>query len=396
MDQRQADPFAPELDLLLVQAQRMDAIGGLAGGLAHELANSLAAIMAFGALLRRDPRVPADLRDDAVLLGREAERLRHQIEALLEFARRRPPERLPTRLEPLVRTVLDLQADTISARTVEVDIDVAADLPEVPIDRALMQQVFLNLTANAIEAMAAAGGGHLSIRADVRESAEARVEIGDDGPGIPAEVAELVFEPYFTTKAAGALGLGLPVSRAIVEAHGGRLLHEHGPGGRGAMFIVELPLGAAPAEAATGKTTTARPSATGAATPMPRARPRLLVVDDEPALRKFLVKALESIASEVVPAADGREAVELVRGSSFDAVLCDNRMPGMSGTDVYEAMVAIRPGLVDRFALMSGDVGNPAIIAFATANGIRLIGKPFDLAGIRETVGAMVGNPPAG
>jgi CheY-like chemotaxis protein len=117
---------------------------------------------------------------------------------------------------------------------------------------------------------------------------------------------------------------------------------------------------------------------------------RVLIVDDEPAIRRFLTKALELAGYEPVVAAHGEEALELVAGAEFDAVLCDHQMLGMSGVEVYEAIVAARPHLAGRFVFMSGDNLSADLADFAAARGVRLLAKPFDLASVDRMVREIV------
>ena len=143
--------------------------------------------------------------------------------------------------------------------------------------------------------------------------------------------------------------MGLPIALAIVTAHGGTLDQEPGPGGRGATFVLSLPLEPVVAAA---------PTEPPARTRDETAR-RVLVLDDEPSLRRFVGKVLETDGFDVVIAEDGRDAVAQVEATAFDAVLCDQRMTGMNGIEVYRAVTAIRPELADRFIIMSGDTESP-------------------------------------
>jgi CheY-like chemotaxis protein len=377
----------------LAQAQRMEAIGQLVPGIAHEVNNPLAAIMAFSQLILRDPRLPDDLRHDAELLVQEAARTRRIVQNLLDFARRRPPERHATDIRPLIDSVLDLQSYAIGSYGIQVEVAIDPDVPPLPLDRAQMQQVLLNLTLNAIQSVSERRGGRLRVHAAVaRRGADSFVALSvvDDGPGVPDELRDRIFVPFFTTKAPDeATGLGLPVSADIVAAHGGRLSLEPGEAGGGATFIVELPIRPALVHESASDT----PGVAAGPPPRPAEavdgrgkRARILVVDDEPSIRRFLFKALDNAGFEPVLAATGQDAIDVVRNGPVDGILSDHRMSGMSGTDVYDAVVAIRPELRDRFVFMSGDVLNPALRDFADAHGAVLLAKPFDLASVGRTV----------
>ena len=244
----------------LLQAQKMEAIGQLVSGVAHELNNPLAAIIAFSQLLRSDDRLPEDMKHDAGLLVQEADRTRRIVQNLLDFARARPPERRPTSVAVLVQSVLELQSYALSTNQIQVKVDIPSTMPQVDLDRAQLQQVLLNLTINAIQAMrsrdhkppanltvsaalvkARASAASRADKAD--EPPRVRISIRDNGPGVPESVRARLFDPFFTTKQPGeGTGLGLSVSFGIIAAHDGHLWYEPGPGGVGSTFIIELPV----------------------------------------------------------------------------------------------------------------------------------------------------------
>ncbi len=408
-----------QLQQELLQAQKMEAIGHLVSGVAHELNNPLAAIVAFSQLLRRDERLPEDMRRDAELLVQEAERTRRIVGNLLDFARQRPPERYPTSPGALVESVLALQSYTLTSGHIELSVDVPADLPLVDVDRSQLQQVLLNLTLNAVQAIGAerAEGRIWIVARHVGSAGDARVRlsVSDDGPGISEEGRSRLFLPFYTTKAPGeGTGLGLSVSFGIVTAHGGTLRFEPRPGG-GATFIVELPAsdraaperrrvpavggardeaGRSSARRGTGMQAEGyarsgdRPGESGAPSgrPADTATPAVLVLDDEPAIRAFLTKSLRLAGMDPIAVATGEEAVEQCRARPFAAVLVDQRMPGMAGTAVFESVVAIRPELASRFIFMSGDVLNPELRAFAACHRVALLAKPFDVDAVNRLV----------
>jgi two-component system cell cycle sensor histidine kinase/response regulator CckA len=368
----------------LVSADRMAALGRVAPGVQHELNNPLTAIVAFAELIRRNPDLPADMRRDADLLIVEAERTRRLIETLLNYVRPRPPERHPTKLRPLVDAVTGLASYELMRYTITLTIDVPDTIPAVPIDRGQIQQVLLGLVANAIGAIGRNGGpGSIAIQASGETPGRVTLAVSDDGPGIDPARAEAIFDPFTTGgEDRAAAGLGLTVSRALVEAHGGRLTHAPRSHGSGAVFTVELPL--------TADEPGAIPPADAAArSDRPTAERRVLVLDDEPAIRRFLEKALRVSGREAVVATSGSQAVELAMDPTIGLVICDQRMADMSGTEVYRAIAARRPDLGRHFILMSGDVDNAQLRAVAAEHGAPLLAKPFtleDLARVlRET-----------
>jgi PAS domain S-box-containing protein len=427
----------------LLQAQKMEAIGQLVSGVAHELNNPLAAIVAFSQLMRGDARLPEDMKHDAGLLVQEADRTRRIVQNLLDFARQRPPERRQTSIATLVRSVLELQSYALNANRIQVVLDIPDTLPEVDLDRAQLQQVLLNLTINAIQAIRTrdhATQPHLWVSAAIPKKGpgrggpktekhaddqqRVRITIRDDGPGVPESARTRIFDPFFTTKQPGeGTGLGLSVSFGIVAAHGGQLWYEPGPRNVGSCFLIELPVRAKPTDgrqptalleaaprqeappqvpakdAPAAATATARPakrSRRGAASKAPAAapapaspageparrstdQPRILALDDEPSIRAFLKKALAAAGMECLPFQDGAQALDGLRDIIFDVMLIDHRMAGMSGTEFYEAAIEFRPELAKRAVFMSGDVLNPDLRGFATQRGIRLLAKPFDI-----------------
>ncbi len=410
----------------LLQAQKMEAIGQLVSGVAHELNNPLAAIIAFSQLMRSDERLPDDMKHDAGLLVQEADRTRRIVQNLLDFARARQPERRPTSINVLVQSVLELQSYALNTNQIQVAVDIAAALPEVDLDRAQLQQVLLNLTINAIQALRGRdrkAPGHLWVSAamvktrpsggaartnrPIDDGGRVRITIRDDGPGVPESARARLFDPFFTTKQPGeGTGLGLSVSFGIVAAHGGLLWYEPGPRGTGSSFILELPVSARGlddslgipvpehlAERPADPVAQPTPAEPAAAPPIPAnqgtgdaPRPRVLALDDEPSIRAFLRKALNAAGMDCLPFADGAQALDGIREIIFDVMLIDHRMAGMSGTEFYEAAVSYRPELAQRAVFMSGDVLNPDLRGFATQRGIRLLAKPFDIDAVIRVV----------
>lgn len=352
-----------------IQAHRMDVLGALAPGVLHDLNNPLAAIHGFSELLRRDPRLPEDLKQQAGLLVEEAIKTRRLIQATFDFMRRRPAERHPTSIRALADAAATLVAYRLGSGGIELELDVPEDVPPVDVDRGQILQVLLALLWIAIDATAATGHpGQLRVEARAEGT---RVRLAVVHPGAGATDTE-----------AGALA-DLRVPAALVAAHGGVLRTQPGPGDRGSTATFDLPVHeAALPEPAMPAASAAEPPPSEPAAP---AR-RILVLDDERPIRLLLEKWLRGAGFEPVVAERGEEAVELVRAAPFDAVLCDHRMAGMNGTEVFEALVRIRPELGHRFVFMSGDILNPQLREFIAEHGVGLLPKPFDFDTIRRTL----------
>ena len=372
----------------LLQAQKMEALGQLISGVAHELNNPLSAIVAFSQLLRTDERLPADMARDAELLVQEANRTRRIVQNLLDFARQRAPVRQQQSVKAIVDRTLELHAYALRAGRIAVRQEISDDLPPIDVDPGQIQQVLLNLTLNAIQAIgSAAGRGTITIRAESVRDAQTdadsvRLHIHDDGPGISAKIQPRLFEPFFTTKEVGeGTGLGLSVSYGIVASHGGRLWFEPTTG-PGATFVLELPASrgidlAAPGAAGSAPIDLRRRTASAAGG---AAAGRILAVDDEPAIRVMLERGLARAGYEVITAPSGAEALEILAGGGFDLILIDHRMSGMDGIETYQRAIEAWPEMAGRAVIMSGDTLNPALQEFAAQSGLRMLDKPFDMS----------------
>jgi signal transduction histidine kinase len=243
--QRRAEREAARLRNELAHAGRVSVMGQLASSLAHELAQPLGAMLrnAEAAELYLAAEKPdlAELRAIVADLKADDERAREVIERMRRFLRRHELNRVPVEPVALVEGVLALVRPDAGRRGVAIELNAGRDLPKVTGDPVHLQQVLLNLIVNALDAMDAVPAGERALRVRLRRAEEDALEIAvlDTGPGIPPEARDRLFEPFFTTKEQG-LGMGLPICRSLVEAHGGTL-RDGSPDGRGAAFVVTLP-----------------------------------------------------------------------------------------------------------------------------------------------------------
>jgi signal transduction histidine kinase len=224
----------------LVRRERLAALGELSAVIAHEVRNPLGVIFNSLATLRRLLPQQDDARMLLGIVGEEAERLNRMVGDLLDFARPHEPQLYPEHLSEVVQGALAAAERALIGTRPQLVADVPADLPPWPIDAQMIRQAVLNLVVNAIQAMPR--GGRITIRARLESRAAAsfmRLEVEDDGPGIAPELTDKVFQPFFTTRAAGT-GLGLAVVKRIADAHGAEL-SLRSEDGRGSCFTLLLP-----------------------------------------------------------------------------------------------------------------------------------------------------------
>ncbi|NTU59521.1 MAG: PAS domain S-box protein [Deltaproteobacteria bacterium] len=324
----------------LRQAQKMEAVGTLAGGIAHDFNNILTPVMAYAELALMQLEDGHPVRADVADLLAAAERARDLVRQILVISRKEAEEPLtPIPLGPLVNeTTKFLRASLPANITLCTDLDPACG--PVLGDLSQLHQVLLNLCTNAGHAMGEKGGV-LTVSLHRQETRDGgrrvRLAVRDTGTGIPKETLGRIFEPYFTTKAAGkGSGLGLAVCHGIVTKLGGEIRVESKLGA-GTTFEVLLP-----------ETSRAETVASDAPCEAPTGEgQRVLVVDDEPAVRDVVQRLLSALRYEVTVAADAAQGLEAFRATpeEFDAVLTDYTMPGMNGLALAGEVLKLRPGL---------------------------------------------------
>jgi two-component system NtrC family sensor kinase len=367
-----------------LQTDKLADMGTLLAGVAHELNNPLTVVTGYSSILR-ETLGDGPSRDRLDRIVSAAERCVRIVRNFLALARQHPPERRQVRPNQIVREAVEMLAYPLRVDNVEVRLELADDLPTLWADPHQLHQVVVNLITNAHHAMhGTASSRRLTIRTRF-EAADSRVSLAvvDTGPGIPAEILGRIFEPFFTTKPMGqGTGLGLPLCQGIVASHGGSLRVDSKPG-EGAVFTIELPVIAAPEGEAKDPAVAARA--------LPRGS-RILVVDDEPDVAGVLTDLLEAQHEQVETAADGRAALERVAQADYDLILCDVRMPGMDGPDLYRTLSSTHPELLSRFVFLTGDTLNPESREFVQHTGAPCLSKPFDFDEVFRVVGRALAN----
>ena len=379
-ERKRLDDESRDLYQQLLQAEKMAALGQTISGVAHELNNPLATILSWAERLADKTTDPAARRGVDVILG-EADRAARIVRNLLTFARKRQSTRTMIDVNQVVADTLSLRAYEHRATNVAVDTALASGLPQVFADPHQLQQVLLNLVINAEQAMLSANGrGSLVIRTWHNSDDDAVViEVNDDGPGVPVDMRTKIFDPFFTTKEVGkGTGLGLTVAYAIVQEHGGHIRVESRPG-RGASFVVELPVSG-------GAEATARSSRPAAPSMEAVRGAAVLLVEDERALAAAVRDALTDAGLAVDYAADGEEALARIRQKTYDAIVCDLKMPRVDGMTLYRAIAAATPALARRVIFVTGDVAGTDAERFLEESGCRWLAKPFRLGDLLRAV----------
>ena len=240
-DRKRAEEEKVELEQKAHLASRLASVGEMASGIAHEINNPLTAVIGFSQLLM-DNDLPEDIKEDLVVIHKEAQRAASVARNLLTFARKHAPSKQLTNVNSIIEGVLTLRAYEQSVSNIQINTKLASGLPEVMADYSQLQQVFINIILNAEAAMLEANnGGTLTITTQ-KFNHSVRASFADDGPGIDKENLDRIFDPFFTTKEVGkGTGLGLSVCHGIIAEHGGKM-YARSKLGSGATFVVELPI----------------------------------------------------------------------------------------------------------------------------------------------------------
>jgi signal transduction histidine kinase/CheY-like chemotaxis protein len=376
------------LEAQLNQTQRMESIGRLSGGVAHDLNNLLTPIIGYGEILGSDSALPARQREAARQVVQAAFRARDLVRQLLAFSRRQTLEFRPIDLNEMVSGFENLLRRTIR-EDIRIEFRSAPSLATIQGDRGQLEQVIMNLAVNAQDAMPDGGvvlietsqveldGGYAAKHPGVKPGTYVMLAISDSGHGMDDQTRERVFEPFFTTKdkSRGA-GLGLATVYGIVKQHGGHVWVYSEPG-EGATFKCYFP-----AVDAVGL----EPELVQVPPKSVRGHETVMVVEDETLVRQMVVSILLNEGYSVLEAEDGEHALRLLENhqGSLHLLLTDVVLPGMNGKELFRRIVARFPGI--RVLYMSGYTDNMIAHRGVLDEGVAFLQKPFSGQGLRSKV----------
>jgi two-component system NtrC family sensor kinase len=366
----------------LIQSEKLSGIGEFVAGVAHELNNPLTSVMGFSELLARADTDPQHQRF-LEMISKSAQRCHKIVQSLLSFARRRAPERKLSSINELVESAVEFLQYQLRTSNIEVITRLDAHLPKAMVDPHQIQQVFLNIINNARQAIE----GHQP-KGSMRITTETcghvvRITLQDNGPGIDEKHLSKVFDPFFTTKEVGkGTGLGLSLCYGMVKEHGGAIT-VRSRAGEGATFVVELPLASA-SEDVVEKSERSIPAPVS---PSEGLGKKVLVIDDEEAILQMVRETLAEQGYEVDVARDGESALSRLGKTSYDLALCDWKMPGLNGQQIYERVRASNPALSERMIFFTGDVINEKAERFLRESRRVCLSKPFSLVEFRAAIG---------
>ena len=380
----------------MVQAEKLAALGQRASAILHELSNPLTTILGNAQrMILRDGSCAYANEVHRIL--EEAERATAILRQLLVLSRETRPERRLISLNEVVRHAVELQRASLTGTSIRLEVDTAEWLPRIEGDSAQLQQVLLNLLQNAQQAIEQTGRrGTIGLRTSAVALDRVRLEVCDDGPGIPEAIQARIFDPFFTTKAEGVgTGLGLAIVNGFVRQHGGSIA-VHSPSGGGARFVIDLPAAEQRFTEAPVRSGSAHmASAAGGLLQEPPGReagkvPRVLVVEDETTVANLIADVLRDEGMHVDVLLDGRRALEAAHSACYDLAICDLKMPEMDGRVFYGRLQQEENPLREHILFVTGDVLAQHTHDFLERNRLPHLAKPFRVEELSEAVRRML------
>ncbi|MGE3539630.1 MAG: PAS domain S-box protein [Candidatus Tectimicrobiota bacterium] len=388
-ERQQAEAQILQQQAALFQHEKLAAMSTMLASVAHELNNPLSIIMMQADILLEE-HARKGQTEPMQAIAQAAERAMRIVRNFLTLARQHPLERQTVALNTVLQGALELLAYALQVDSVQVDWQLAPDLPLLWADPHQLHQVIVNLVTNAHQALREVPRPRVLTLTTRYEASQSCVllEVADTGPGIPAAIQSEIFAPFFTTKPPGVgTGLGLPLCKGILEEHGGSIAVASQPG-QGTCFRITLPVPALGSlERQTSLLEAQRAPADTAKT--------VLIVDDEPGIARALAHLLRRDGHTVDTASNGRLALRKLQEQPYDLILCDLRMPDLDGPGLYQALQQQLPHLLSRIIFLTGDTLSLEARAFLEQAGVPRLSKPCRAAEVRRLIAQVLQQAPA-
>lgn len=358
----------------LIQAEKLSSIGTFISGVAHELNNPLTAILGFSERIIKKKNPPPDIKKNLQTIADQAERAVTIVKNLLKFSRKHEERKSPININEVLEDTLNLHKYRLHTDHIEIRRNIKKKLLPVMGNSGQLQQVFMNIIMNAhYEMISAHGKGVLKVTTGLEDN-EIIITLENDGPLIPEDKLDSIFDPFYTTKEAGeGTGLGMYISFGIIQDHSGRIRVEN-INNSGVRFTISLPvLSKEEEEEAKAEGEYAKKQAC------------ILIVDDEDPIREWLGEVLIDEGFTVIPAKNGKEAMDILKGREFDIVISDVKMPDISGLDLAKWVYENKPECIKKFFFATGVI-DKEIGDFCTKYGCNAITKPFREKDLLEAI----------
>ena len=369
----------------LMEAGRLASIGELAAGVAHEINNPLTIVAGFAEVLMSKP-LPPPASDHVQMIYEESQRVARIVTNLLSFARKHEPYMEYLCVTTVLEEALEIKAHDLQVNNIRVTREWPLDLPFTMIDVHQLLQVLVNVLANAEHAMTKTHGGGEIILSAVAKADQIQINITDNGPGISPEHLHKIFDPFFTTKGPReGTGLGLSICHGIIRQHSGEIWAESQLG-VGTTFHIELPILYSPDDTDIEEEQIVS---------IPVQKQRILVVDDEPAIRDLMCQVLTSDGHTTEQPSDSNEALRMIRDHRYDCIIMDLRMPDISGQQLYQIIVDTDPDLARKIMFVTGDTVRRETREFLEATGNPVFSKPINMGDLRQRIRELAEAPEA-
>ncbi len=373
----QAEEEKARLQAQLQQSQKLDSLGSLAGGVAHDMNNVLGAILGLASASIEAQPPESQARKAFATIIKASERGAKMVQGLLSFARHTTAEEKELALNEVLQEEVRLLEHTTLSK-VRIVLDLAEDLRPIRGDASALTHAFMNICINAVDAMP--GGGVLTLRTRNAGNGWVEVAVEDTGTGMAPDILDKALDPYFTTKEHGkGTGLGLSRVYSTVKAHRGRMEIQSTPG-EGTRVILGFPA-CLPTPPRSGPAEAVAPDAHPAGF-------RVLVVDDDELIQTTLGMLLEALGHEAVAVESGEEALaKLETGFQPDLVILDMNMPGIGGSGTLPRLRGLRPALP--VLLATGRADEATVDLVAATPGVSLLSKPFSMNDLRTQIASI-------